>query len=125
MFKNLSTSTKLFILCGMFIAALCVTTYSLVVEKRIAIEFAQKELVGVRYLDSIRETYRVVLLGLAGGETEQPKDPEAIIATLASAEARAGGRLETAELQELLAARLDALRSADERDRDQATLDAL
>ena len=36
MFKNLSTSTKLFILCGMFIAALSVTTYSLVMEKRIA-----------------------------------------------------------------------------------------
>ena len=125
MFKNLSTSTKLFVLCGMFIAALSVTTYSLVIEKQIAIEFARKELVGVRYLAAIRDIYREILLGLPGGGPEGPEDLEAILAVLASAEARAGGRLETAELEQVLAARLSALWSGDEGNSDQKTLDAL
>ena len=45
MFKNLSTSTKLIILCGMFILSISVTTASLVAEHRIAIDFARKELI--------------------------------------------------------------------------------
>ncbi len=124
MFKNLSTSTKLFILCGMFIAALCVTTYSLVMEKRIAIEFARKELVGLRYLATIREIYDAVLLGLVG-ESKGLENLTEVQDALTSAEARAGGRLETAELQQVLAARLTALSSGDGRDSDQNTLDAL
>ena len=44
MFKNLSTSTKLIILCGMFILSIGVTTHSLVAEHRIAIDFARREL---------------------------------------------------------------------------------
>jgi signal transduction histidine kinase len=50
MFKNLRTSTKLFILCSMFIILVGVTTYGLVAEKQIAIKFAGKELVGNQYL---------------------------------------------------------------------------
>jgi len=52
MFRNLSTSTKLFILCCTFIVAIAVAIYSLVAEKQIAIEFARKELAGVRYFES-------------------------------------------------------------------------
>ena len=50
MFKNLRTSTKLIVLCTMFIASVAVTTYSLVVEKEIAIAFARKELTGSKFL---------------------------------------------------------------------------
>ena len=47
MFRNLGTSTKLFILCSTFIVAIAVAIYSLVIEKQIAIDFARKELVGL------------------------------------------------------------------------------
>jgi len=57
MFKNLHTATKLFILCGLFLVALGVATYQLVVEKRIAIDFTRKELVGVQYLGALRDAY--------------------------------------------------------------------
>src|SRR4051794_35988443 len=61
MFRNLSTSTKLFILCSMFIVAIVVAIYSLVAEKEIAIEFARKELVGVRYFETLRGVYAAIL----------------------------------------------------------------
>ena len=48
MFKNLRTSTKLTLLCAMFIISIAATTYSLVAEKQIAIAFARKELIGSR-----------------------------------------------------------------------------
>ena len=59
MFKNLSTSTKLIILCGMFILSIGVTTHSLVAEHRIAIDFARRELLGNRYLAILRNVCRV------------------------------------------------------------------
>ena len=58
MFKNLSTSTKLIILCGMFILSISVTTASLVAEHRIAIDFARKELIGDNYLEVLRKYVR-------------------------------------------------------------------
>jgi len=61
MFKNLSTSTKLIILCGMFILSISVTTASLVAEHRIAIDFARKELLGDQYLEVLRNTYAAIL----------------------------------------------------------------
>src|SRR6516165_8989273 len=60
MLKNLSTSTKLIILCGMFILSIAVTTHSLVAERRIAIDFARKELLGDRYLAILRNVYAVI-----------------------------------------------------------------
>ena len=42
MFRNLSTSTKLIVLCGAFIVAIAVAIYALVAEQQIAIEFAKK-----------------------------------------------------------------------------------
>ena len=44
-----------------FIVAIVVTIYEIVAEKQIAIEFARKELVGTRYLDTLRNTYATVL----------------------------------------------------------------
>ena len=61
MFKNLSTSTKLIILCGMFILSIGVTTHSLVAEHRIAIDFARRELLGNRYLAILRNVYAAIL----------------------------------------------------------------
>jgi hypothetical protein len=53
-FKNLRTSTKLFILCGMFVGSIMLATYSLIDEKQIAISFVRKELVGAQYLEALR-----------------------------------------------------------------------
>ena len=52
-FKNLRTSTKLFILCGMFVGSIMLATYSLIDEKQIAISFVRKELVGAQYLEAL------------------------------------------------------------------------
>jgi len=62
-FKNLRTSTKLFILCTMFMIAIGVTTYGLFREKLIAIEFARKELGGTKYLEAVRKLSATVLAG--------------------------------------------------------------
>ena len=55
------TSTKLFLLCGMFIGVIILATYSLIEEKQIAIEFVRKELVGARYLEALRGVYAGIL----------------------------------------------------------------
>ena len=60
MFENLRTSTKLFLLCGMFVGAIILATYSLVEEKQIAIGFVRKELIGARYLEALRGVYAVI-----------------------------------------------------------------
>src|SRR5262245_32567515 len=57
MFRNLSTSTKLIVLCGAFVTAIAVAIYTLVAAQQISIEFAKKELVGVRYIEAIRGVY--------------------------------------------------------------------
>ena len=70
MFKSLRTSTKLILLCTMFIISVVVTTYSLVVEKQIAIAFARKELTGNKFLAALRPVYVAVL-------TNRPFNPAA------------------------------------------------
>jgi hypothetical protein len=57
MFKNLSTSTKLYALCAAFVVAVGAPVCVLVAEKRVAIDFARKELGGSRYLAAVREAY--------------------------------------------------------------------
>ena len=111
MFKNLSTSRKLFILCSMFVIALGVTTYSLVTEKLIAIEFARKELAGNRYLDTIRRIYEAILIGRSspGGTASSGLSADSLLRALAGAEAETRGSLQTAELEQALAAKLEAL----------------
>ena len=60
-FKNLRTSTKLFLLCGMFVGAIILATYSLIKEKQIAIGLVRKELVGAQYLEALRGVYALIL----------------------------------------------------------------
>src|SRR5690348_10290577 len=108
MFKNLHTATKLFILCGLFIVALGVATYQLVVEKQIAIDFARKELVGVRYLGVLRDAYAAALIAPPADTSTGPpaRSRTQVLAALASAEATAGRGMRTAELAAALAAGL-------------------
>src|ERR1700736_650315 len=99
MFKNLPTSTKLLILCGMFVIAIAATTYSLLVEQRIDIVFARKKLVGSRYLASIREIYLEVLAAQTSGATDPTLKPdltERLVRALDAAQAAAGPTLQTA-----------------------------
>src|ERR1700682_5543366 len=104
MFKNLQTSTKLLILCGLFIVSLGVTTYQLIIEKKVAIDFARKELVGNRYLSTLREIYVAVLVDPpSNGSAESLPDSRAqVLNALASAEATAGGAMHTAEMESVL-----------------------
>src|SRR6202022_107538 len=103
-----STSTKLLILCGMFIIPIATTTYSLVAEKRIAINFAGKELVGSRYLTTVRDIYAAILFGQTNDTALNPSkaDPHELLQALAAAEADAEGRLKTAEPEQHLASQL-------------------
>ena len=61
MFKNLRTSTKLVLLCSLFVVSIVVATYGLVTEKQITIEFVRQELIGTRYLDALRGIYAALL----------------------------------------------------------------
>lgn len=61
MFKDLRTSTKLILLCAMFMISVAVTTYNLVAEKQLAIAFARKELAGSKFLAALRPVYVAVL----------------------------------------------------------------
>ena len=86
MFRNLSTSTKLIVLCGAFIVAIAVAIYTLVAEQQIAIDFAKKELVGVRYIEAVRGIYSR-LLGVPGNEGASGPSAAAVLSSLDKAEA--------------------------------------
>jgi signal transduction histidine kinase len=98
-FRNLRTSTKLFLLCSAFVVSIVVVTYGLIAEKRIAIEFARKELDGVQYLKAVRGVYAWIL---ASGITS-PLSPETgpsanrVLDGLADAQSHTAGSLHTAE----------------------------
>ena len=72
MFKDLRTSTKLFLLCAVFAGAIILATYSLIEEKQIAIGFVRKELAGTQYLNALRQIVRPLrqLEELAGNVRE-------------------------------------------------------
>lgn len=96
MFKNLRTSTKLLVLCGTFMVSLLVPVYALVAEKRLAIDFARKELGGSLYLATVRAAYATILAddgSASGGAAERE---------LAAAEARSAGQFHTADLSQAL-----------------------
>jgi PAS domain S-box-containing protein len=114
MFRNLSTSTKLFILCSTFIVAIAVGIYSLVAEKQIAIEFARKELVGVRYFEALRRVYAAILAIPSGADAAvHAPSPEEALRSLEAAEDAASGTLDTALLEQPLAATLRQLSSTE------------
>jgi signal transduction histidine kinase len=108
MFKNLRTSTKLLLLCGMFGISVVVTTTALVVEKQIAIAFARKELTGTRYLATVRDIYPAILLHRDDSSFAPPKHDE-LLNGLAAAEAEAAGHLQTAALEQTFAQTLREL----------------
>jgi hypothetical protein len=68
MFKDLRAGTKFLILCGVSVALTSVATYALLVEKQIAINFARNELVGSKYLATLRPTYVSVLKTQVNGD---------------------------------------------------------
>jgi signal transduction histidine kinase len=115
LFKNLRTSTKLVILCGMFVISVGATTYSLVAEKQIAIEFARKELVGSRYLAAVRGIYAAVLAGRPIDPSAAPpnRQTDDILKTLAAAQSDAGKSFQTGEFARSLAEALRLLWSSD------------
>lgn len=123
MFRNLRTSRKLFILCSMFLVALGVTTYSLVAEKLIAIEFAKKELIGSQYLATIRKAYDVILMHRE--ENGSARDIDDVLSALQAAEANASGSLQTSELQQEFAVALRNLAASPPTPGNPALLDAL
>jgi signal transduction histidine kinase len=105
MFRNLGTGTKLILLCSAFIIAVAVTTYSLVAEKQIAIDFARKELAGNRYLAAVRNVYA----GILTGSVPQTTSPDEILKMLAAAQADTPGQLQTADFEQELAGALRLL----------------
>src|SRR5215471_9889537 len=104
-FRNLRTSTKLFLLCGVFLVSIFVASYGLVAEKLIAIEFARKELVGTRYLEAVREVYAWILAdGLSSPSRLQTgSSADQVLNRLADAQDHTAGTLHTAELAQSVA----------------------
>ena len=114
MFSNLRTGTKLFLLCGMFVGAIVLATYGLIAEKQIAIGFVRKELVGAQYLEALRGVYAAILAEDADASHGAKKQTsvEAALDALATAEAKTGGSLHTAQLAETLATAVSDLVAA-------------
>jgi signal transduction histidine kinase len=108
-FKNLRTSTMLVVLCGMFIASVAATTYSLIAEKRIAIEFARKELDGSKYVAAVRNVYATILdrPTFQAAEARPDSSTDEVLKKLATAQSEADGKFQTEELARSLS---DSLR---------------
>ena len=114
MFKNLRTSTKLLLLCSVFVGALIVATYGLVAEKQIAIQFVRKELVGVQHLTVLREVYAFILkedprASPGTGERNASRETLDKLGTTHQVESE---RLATAALERALRDAIDKLASA-------------
>jgi signal transduction histidine kinase len=127
-FKNLRTSTKLFLLYGMFVGAIILATYSLVEEKQIAIGFVRKELVGTQYFQALRGVYAVILAedSDASHGAQKQDSVEAALDALAKAEAKTGGSLHTASLAEAVATAVRNLAAArPDNDKRKLTVEAL
>lgn len=123
MFKNLSTSTKLFVMCAAFVVAVGVPVCALLIEMQIAIQFARKELVGNRYLLTVRETYAAIFSSALHEHEGLSRAPAgAVLQALAAAERDAGDQLQTAELARALASAFRKLRTGQA---DALMLDAL
>src|SRR5262245_20726392 len=108
MFKNLPTGTKRFVLCATFLISIAVPIYGLVTEKRIAVEFSRRELLGSRDLSTVRAIYAAVLSPREATREIEGLHPQ-LMGTLARAEEQLGAQLQTAELAGALAAALNEL----------------
>jgi signal transduction histidine kinase len=107
MFRNLSAGTKLFVMCTAFVIAVGVPVCALLIEVQIAIDFTRRELVGNRYLATVRESYAAILAPAA--HTRGGRSRADVLEALAEAERRDGGGLQTAELGGAVASALQAL----------------
>ena len=113
MFKNLRTSTKLTLLCAMFIISIAATTYSLVAEKQIAIAFARKELIGSKFLETLRSIYAIVLTSRPFNSSAPEPDASAhkMAEALIAAQSDATSALRTDEIVQALLGALSRLGS--------------
>ena len=113
MFKNLRTSAKLILLCAMFIISIGVTTYSLVAEKEIAIAFARKELIGSKFLETLRSIYATVLASSPFNPLAPDRDVSAhkVLEALTTAQSEAAPALRTGEFVQGLSGALSRLGS--------------
>jgi len=113
MLKNLRTSTKLILLCAMFIISLGVTTYNLVAEKQIAVSFTRKELIGSKFLATLRAIDVAVLRtrSLDPLAAESDSSVQGTPDALAAGQAGAASTLQTAELVQALSSALRLLGS--------------
>ena len=106
------------------IVAILATTWSLVAEKRIAIDFARKELAGNRYLAAVRDIYG----GILTGSVPQTTSPDEILKMLAAAQtADAPEQMQTMEFEQELGGALRLLQWSQTEDAkvDFLVLDAL
>ena len=113
MLKSLRTSTKLLLLCSVFVGALAVANYSLVAEKQIAIQFVRKELVGVEQLEALRGDYATILTNGQGAETQS----KGVVRGLAKTGDADLDQLDTRALERALADAIDKLTRAGDADR--------
>jgi len=111
MFKNLRTSTKLILLCAMFIISVGVTTYSLVVENQIAISFARKELIGSRFLAALRDVEVALLKGkpFDSVTAESGSLTEKMLGALAAAQTGAAPALQIGDFVQSLSSAISRL----------------
>ena len=99
MFRNLRTSTKLSLLCSAFVLSIIIVTYGLIAEKRIAIDFVRKEIVGLQYLEAVRGVYAWILAnGLTSPlSTATGPSTNQVLDGLADAQSHTAGSLHTAD----------------------------
>jgi signal transduction histidine kinase len=108
--KDWRTSTKLLLLCGVFVGSIVLATYGLIKEKLIAIDFVQKELVGTDYLQALQGVYAIILA--TANDSPAQRSIDAALKSLAAVEVKTDGASHTSELSDSLAATVRALSSA-------------
>ncbi|HET9716373.1 MAG TPA: ATP-binding protein [Pseudolabrys sp.] len=113
MFKDLRAGTKFLILCVISLGLTSIATYALLVEKQIAIDFAERELVGSKYLAFVRPIYRAVLATQASGQlgNERTASVSELTDSLSQADTKTAGRLRIADVVKTLAPTLRDLRT--------------
>lgn len=114
MFRNLNTSTKLLVLCGIFIVTLAVTAYSLVMEKQIAVDFTKKEVTGNRHITDLRTIYTTILAVRRTDDSSsaKPLPAEELLRLLPSANSDPVALHDTGELEQALAGAIRELSRA-------------
>ena len=108
MLRDISTRRKLFLLCSAFVIAIVVAIYISVAEKRIAIDFARKELGGVEDIEQFRDIYAALLRDPLS-RTSPPAFPATTITSGADAKSASQDSLRTAALEDSLKRTLSRL----------------